>query len=48
LGHDEYRRRTREAGFDYHLVKPVGRSAINELLERVVKVRKAVEGVDRR
>ena len=31
-GHDDDRRRSREAGFDQHLVKPVGLSAIQRLL----------------
>ncbi len=33
-GHDEHRRRTREAGFDRHLTKPASRAAIASLLER--------------
>lgn len=31
-GHDEDRKRTREAGFDHHLVKPVGAKTLRELL----------------
>jgi signal transduction histidine kinase/ActR/RegA family two-component response regulator len=31
-GHEEDRRRTREAGFDHHLVKPVDPNAIQQLL----------------
>jgi PAS domain S-box-containing protein len=31
-GHEDDKRRTHEAGFDRHLVKPVGRAAIEELL----------------
>ena len=30
-GQDEDRRRTREAGFDFHLVKPAGRQALQEV-----------------
>jgi CheY-like chemotaxis protein len=35
-GQDEDRRRSREAGFDHHLVKPVDPDALDELLRRVV------------
>lgn len=31
-GHDEDRRRSREAGFDHHLVKPVSSSTLRELI----------------
>jgi CheY-like chemotaxis protein len=33
-GHDDARRRTREAGFDLHLVKPVEPSALLDALQR--------------
>lgn len=32
-GHEEDRRRTREAGFDHHLVKPVATKVLRELLD---------------
>jgi PAS domain S-box-containing protein len=32
-GQEEHRRRTREAGFDHHLVKPADANALRELLE---------------
>ena len=35
-GQDEDRRRSREAGFDHHMVKPVDPDALEELLRRVV------------
>jgi signal transduction histidine kinase/ActR/RegA family two-component response regulator len=34
-GQDDDRRRSREAGFDYHLVKPIELSALQELLARI-------------
>ncbi|HEY4338958.1 MAG TPA: response regulator [Steroidobacteraceae bacterium] len=34
-GQEQDRRRTREAGFDHHLVKPVDPQAISELIEEV-------------
>lgn len=34
LGQDEDRRRTREAGFDEHLVKPVSAERLRDVLER--------------
>jgi len=34
-GQEEDRQRSQEAGFDYHLVKPVKAAAINELLVKV-------------
>lgn len=36
-GKDEDRRRSKEAGFDYHLVKPIGISAVEELLASPVR-----------
>jgi CheY-like chemotaxis protein/anti-sigma regulatory factor (Ser/Thr protein kinase) len=36
-GQEEDRRRSREAGFDYHLVKPVDIDALQQLLETVPK-----------
>lgn len=33
-GHDEDRQRTREAGFDHHLVKPVAVKTLKEVLAR--------------
>jgi PAS domain S-box-containing protein len=33
-GHDEAKRMAREAGFDYHLTKPLGRQQIRDLLSR--------------
>jgi PAS domain S-box-containing protein len=35
LGHEQARERSRAAGFDEHLVKPLGRQALLELLESV-------------
>ena len=35
-GHEENRMRTREAGFDHHLVKPVEPEALNRLLATVI------------
>ena len=32
-GQDEDRRRTRQAGFDHHLVKPVDLNALKSILE---------------
>jgi signal transduction histidine kinase len=34
-GHEEDRRRTREAGFDHHLVKPINHASLNELLAKI-------------
>jgi hypothetical protein len=34
-GQETDRRRTREAGFDFHLVKPVGLDALQNLLVRL-------------
>jgi CheY-like chemotaxis protein len=34
-GQDEDRRRSREAGFDHHLVKPVAPAALEELLRNM-------------
>jgi CheY-like chemotaxis protein len=34
-GHEEDRRRTRDCGFDHHLVKPVELDALQELLTRL-------------
>jgi CheY-like chemotaxis protein len=31
-GQEAYRQRTKDAGFDYHLVKPVGLDALQKLL----------------
>jgi PAS domain S-box-containing protein len=31
-GHDDDKRRTKDAGFDHHLVKPIGRGTLQELL----------------
>lgn len=31
-GHDEARRASKEAGFDYHMTKPVGKAALRDLL----------------
>jgi two-component system CheB/CheR fusion protein len=33
-GQEEYRRRSRQAGFDYHLVKPVDPDVLARLIER--------------
>ena len=33
-GQEEDRRRTKEAGFDHHLTKPVAPDAIEELIRR--------------
>jgi two-component system, chemotaxis family, CheB/CheR fusion protein len=35
FGHDEERRKTKQVGFDHHLVKPVEPSALEELLARL-------------
>jgi signal transduction histidine kinase len=35
LGSEEDKRRTREAGFDFHLVKPVDLSAVQGILDRI-------------
>jgi PAS domain S-box-containing protein len=40
-GQAEDRRRTREAGFDHHLIKPVAPEAVRELLTRVFESRRA-------
>jgi CheY-like chemotaxis protein len=34
-GREDDRRRTREAGFDHHLVKPIGTEALNDVLRAV-------------
>jgi CheY-like chemotaxis protein len=34
-GQEEDRRKTRDGGFDYHLVKPVDLEALQELLTRL-------------
>jgi PAS domain S-box-containing protein len=34
-GQDDDRRRTHQAGFDYHLVKPIGLAPVNEVLSKV-------------
>ena len=31
-GHDDAKREAKEAGFDYHVTKPVGRATLRELL----------------
>ncbi len=36
-GSDEDKRRSKEAGFDFHLTKPVDVTAIETILERVAK-----------
>jgi len=33
-GHDAAKRQAREAGFDHHLVKPVGTARLRELIGR--------------
>ncbi|MDP9128152.1 MAG: response regulator, partial [Pseudomonadota bacterium] len=38
-GQDEHRQRSREAGFDEHLVKPLDLDAIRALLEKVMTTR---------
>jgi CheY-like chemotaxis protein len=37
-GKDEDRQRSKEAGFDYHLVKPIDVSAVHELLAGPLRV----------
>jgi CheY-like chemotaxis protein len=34
-GQEEDRRMAKEAGFDYHVTKPLGREQLNELLSRM-------------
>jgi CheY-like chemotaxis protein len=34
-GQDEDRRKSKEAGFDYHFVKPVGIDTLTDLLRRI-------------
>src|SRR5438874_578384 len=41
-GQDEDRRRSREAGFDRHLIKPIGRATLEELLLPLVKQEEAM------
>ena len=36
-GQEEHRRRSRQAGFDHHLVKPVDIDALEDLLERAAR-----------
>jgi two-component system CheB/CheR fusion protein len=33
-GHDEAKRMAKEAGFDFHLTKPLGKQQLRELLAR--------------
>lgn len=37
-GHEDDKRRTQEAGFDYHLVKPAELTALNEVLQAVASL----------
>jgi CheY-like chemotaxis protein len=39
-GQDADRRKTHEAGFDHHLVKPVGIGSLNQLLQNVDVLKK--------
>ncbi|MBS1712759.1 MAG: PAS domain-containing protein [Armatimonadetes bacterium] len=43
-GQEEDRRRTREAGFDHHLVKPVGSDAVSPILAEATTRRAATRG----
>jgi len=43
-GQDEDRRKTREAGFDHHLVKPVGSEVLTGILSEAVIRRAEVRG----
>ena len=40
-GHDDIRRRTAEAGFDHHFVKPIGVTALEKLLASCANLRDA-------
>ena len=42
-GQDADRRKTREAGFDHHLVTPVGIGSLNQLLQNVDLTRREPE-----
>ena len=44
-GYDEDRRRTEEAGFETHLVKPVDEAALGKLLDDLGARKHAVESV---
>jgi two-component system, chemotaxis family, CheB/CheR fusion protein len=40
-GQDEDRQRAQEAGFDYHLVKPVDFAKLNKIFDEIIKTKRA-------